>query len=354
MGGGGDFYDRDVTTSSLRTSSGATRVAEQALSRSSLDPSVSPKNRRLSCETEDPLVYACDVTGSMGILPKIIYDKWPGIVGQVAARKYLPDPQMSLAAVGDIQSDRAPLQMADFSVLRNLDRYFKSLWLEGNGGGQGQESYEMTAYYYAYLCDLPNVKIPIFLFTGDEGFRDTLYADDLRRHFGGEHKDTTAKQVFADLLKKFKGNVFLIHRYYDNSGSDKPTDESIVEQWRWLLGQRRIIFLPKGSDGDLAIGDITLGLYAIVSGARTLEQYLQDMRTRPLDLGQDVKYEPQSPERIAAVEKALQPLKNFKPVRAPSSKDKEEKKEDEDEELGPQPKAKTGPKGKKPKKDWKL
>ena len=309
MGGGGNFYDRDVTSKSYRSSSGATDVSEQALSSIGVDPMFLPKNRKLTCEAKNPLVYAFDVTGSMGNLPKIIYDKWPGIVGQIIARKYLPDPQMSLAAVGDIVSDRAPQQMADFSALRNLDRYFKRIYIEGNGGGQGVESYEMTAYYYAYLCDMPNAENPICLFTGDEGFREELYADDLREHFGGEHKDTTAKKVFEDLIKKFKGNVFLIHRYYSTNGSD----ESIVSMWRRVLGQSRIIFLPR--EDDLAIGDITLGLYAVVSGARTVAQYLEDMKTRPLNLGENVKYEPQSPERIQLVEKALQPLKNFIPLK---------------------------------------
>ena len=82
------------------------------------------------------------------------------------------------------------------------------------------------------------------------------------------------------------------------------------------MDKERVIRLPD----DLAIGDITLGIYAIVSGARTLEQYLEDMRTRPLDLGEGVKYEPQTPERIRQTKEALEPLKGFKPV---SANDKE-------------------------------
>ncbi|MBI4120724.1 MAG: hypothetical protein HY457_00505 [Parcubacteria group bacterium] len=311
MGGSGTYYDgRDVTSKALRVAGGFTTVAQRDLSRSSVDASLLPKDRKLICEAKDPLVYFFDVTGSMGKLPKIIYDKWPGIVGQIVARRYLLDPQMSLAAVGDTTSDDAPLQMADFSVLRNLDRFFKKIYFEGKGGAQHLESYEVAAYFYAYLCDFPNAETPICLFTGDEGFREELYADDLCKHFGGQHKDTTANNVFRDLLKKFKGNVLLIHRYYPDG-----KDSEIVRQWRRVLGEDRVILMPKGDEGDLAIGDITLGVYAVVSGARTLPQYLEDMRTRPLNLGQDVEYEPQSPERIRQVEKALEPLKNWKPVK---------------------------------------
>ncbi|OHB21676.1 MAG: hypothetical protein A2939_04800 [Parcubacteria group bacterium RIFCSPLOWO2_01_FULL_48_18] len=312
MGGGGDYYGRDVTDKRYRSASGASNMAERELSRASIDTSFLPKNRRLECNALNPLVYAFDETGSMDKLPKIIYDKWPGIVGQIVARKYLSDPQMSLAAIGDITSDTAPIQIAPFSALRNLDRYFRNIYFEGNGGGQSQESYEMMAYYYAYLCDIPKAENPIFLFTGDEGFREKLFAYDLFEHFGGEHKETTAKKVFDDLLKKFKGNAFLIHRYYPGG-----KDPSIVRQWEGALGKERIIRMPEGESGDLAIGDITLGVYAIVSGGRTLEQYLEDMRTRPLDLGTDIEYEPQTPARIRDVAKALKPLENFRPVKAP-------------------------------------
>ena len=112
-----------------------------------------------------------------------------------------------------------------------------------------------------------------------------------------------------------------------------------------------MILLPQGKDGDLAIGDVTLGVYAIVSGARTLAQYLDDMRTRPLDLAKDVQYEPQSPERIAAVEKALQPLKDFTPVAAaePAPAGGTEKKtaKKEPSMTEPEPRKKTG-------QDWKV
>lgn len=321
MGGGGSYYDRDVTSRAYRSSSGVSTVAQRELSQASIEKAFLPKGRKLVCKARDPQVYIFDVTGSMQNLPKIIYDKWPGIVGQVAARQYLADPELSLAAVGDITSDDAPLQMADFSALRNLDRHFKKIYFEGAGGAQHVESYEVAAYFYAYLCEFPKAEVPICLITGDEGFREELFAADLTEHFGGTHKDTSAAKVFKDLIEKFKGNVFLIHRYYEGRFSDAD----IVRQWTKVLGEQRVIRMPRGTEGDLAIGDITLGVYAVVSGARTLEQYLEDMRTRPLDLGEGVKYEPQSPERIRQVAEALSPLKGFTPVRrksAPSKKPK--------------------------------
>jgi|SRR3989344_965662 len=316
MGGGGSYYDRDVTRTSLRSAStGVSSVAERELDQKKMDKGLLPLNRRLTCTARNPLVYNFDETGSMGNLPKIIWDKWPGIVGQIVARKYLPDPEMSVSATGDIRSDDSPLQICDFSPLRNLDKWLKRIHFEGNGGGQGSESYEMNAYFYAYLCDMPKAENPIYLMTGDEACVPQLYSRDLVEHFGGKHEGTTARDVYKDLLVKFKDNVFRVQRAYRSEGREGWTQKSIVEQWESLIGAERVIHLPE----DLAIGDVTLGIYAIVSGARTLKQYLEDMRTRPLDLGEDVKYERQSPERIRDVERALQPLKDFKPVKSANS-----------------------------------
>jgi len=347
MGGGGSYYDRDVTDKKLRSSAtGVSSKAELELNQARMDPALLPKDRRLVCKAANPLVFDADVTGSVGNLPKItFYDKWPGIVGQVVARKYLADPQMSIAATGDIRSDASPLQMADFSPLRNLDKWLKRIHFEGGGGGQGSESYGMTAYYYAYLCDMPNAVNPIYIISGDEACVEELFADDLREHFGGNPEATTATKVFADLLKKFKGNVFRIHRQYNGTGSEGWSNATILRQWEKLLGKERVIRLPE----DLAIGDITLGVYAIVSGACTLAQYLEDMRTRPLDLGEGVKYEPQSPERIRQVEEALQPLKDFKPVKG-AGDPKPEAKAAPNKKT---PAAKKGA-GEKKKPGWKL
>ena len=140
MGGGGSYYDRDVQDGYSRGSSGFSTDAAEKMGRQSADPGLLPKDRTLTCTARCPVVYAFDVTGSMGNLPRIIYDKMPLIAGQIAECGYLIDPQISLAAIGDILSDDAPLQIAEFSLIRKLDDWLQRIWLEGNGGGQARES----------------------------------------------------------------------------------------------------------------------------------------------------------------------------------------------------------------------
>jgi hypothetical protein len=296
MGGGGSYYDRDVTDGYDRGGGGFSPAAQEKMGRRAADPGLLPKDRVLACSAKCPVVYAFDVTGSMGNLPKIIFDKMPMMAGQITECGYLRDPQMSLAAIGDILSDQAPIQIAEFSLIRKLDDWLQRIWLEGNGGGQSQESYEYTAYYYARMCTLTDAEAPFFIITGDEGFRETLYGSDLTRHFGGKHENTEAVDVFAELKKKFKGNVFLIRRRYSGEDNDK-----IQSQWEKLLGKEYVI--PLGS--DQAIADVTLGLFALMSGTRTLDEYLDDLKTK--------RAVAQTDERIAEVRNSLQLVATLKP-----------------------------------------
>jgi hypothetical protein len=299
MGGGGSYYDRDINDGYQRTAQGFTQAADEAMGRRSADPGLLPLNRKLECTAKCPVVYAFDVTGSMGTLPKIIYDKMPLIAGQIAECGYLRDPEVSLAAVGDIQSDQAPIQIAEFSIIRKLDDWLERIWLEGNGGGQARESYEFTAYFYARMVEIPQAESPFFVITGDEGFRETLYASDLTRVFGGDRKTVEAAEIFAELKKKFKNNVFLIRRKYGGS-----EDGVIQEQWERALGKEFVVPLIS----DQAIADVTLGVFALMSGTRTLDEYLDDLKTK--------RAVPQTDERIAEVRASLSRLNP--PKKAPA------------------------------------
>lgn len=302
MGGGGAYYDRDTRDNYKRNSSGVSQAAETRMARRSIDAALLPSQRRIVSNSKSPVGYAFDVTGSMDNLPKIIYDKMPLLAGQIVENKYLSDPAFSLAAVGDVASDTAPIQVAEFSEIRQLDNWLERLWLEEGGGGQAEESYEFTAYFYARYCEMPNAVTPFFLFTGDEAFRETLYANELRQHFGGEHRNIGAAEVFEELKKKFKGNVFLVHRRYPGNRNG-ISDPVIVKRWQSVLGPERVIILPS----DQAIADVTLGVFALMTGARTLEEYLEDMITK--------REVAQTKERIAEVREALLPLTAIVPVK---------------------------------------
>lgn len=298
MGGGGAYYHRDTSDGYARSSAGVSVAAEQLMSQKHVDPGVLPKNRRIASKAKSPVVYIFDDTGSMGNLPKIIADKMPMIAGQTVQNGYLTDVELSLAAVGDIQFDHAPVQIGDFTQMKLLDDWLKRLWIEHGGGSNDVESYEFMAYFYARYCDFSNAVTPICLFTADEGISQILYKSDLERIFGGTHETISTVDVFKELDRKFKGNVFLIHKYYGHG------DAKALSGWQQCLGDKRIIRLGT----DQSIADLTLGLFALVAGTRTLDAYLDDMVT--------MRARAQTAGRIEEVRKALTPLVVYLQARA--------------------------------------
>jgi hypothetical protein len=296
---GGGYYDRDVgsTTSTDKKDfdySAYTPSAQKAMSRREMDWSLLPRNRQLTCANENPIVVAIDVTGSMGDWSKIIWDKMPMFYGQLLIQGYLKDPSLSFAAIGDAMCDKAPLQVCDFAQGNELDEWLSKIWLEGGGGGQHFESYELAAYFYARHTTLQKPTLPFFFFTGDEGFYPAIKAPTIQNHFGDASSETMlAKTAFAELKEKF--NVFLLHKDYG------VRDKVIVDQWSEVLGKERILVLPEPK----AVVDVMLGAIALMSETRDLETYAADLKNRE-----------QTNERIELVQKSLAPLSQqikFKP-----------------------------------------
>lgn len=316
MGGGGSYYDRDTTPKAqIRKDVGFSAAAEKDLSRSGLDPSVFPGNRRLICNSKNPIVISFDKTGSMQRAPLISWDKAPMASRELSTQGYVEEPEVCISAIGDMGYDRAVIQVCEFAVPRLLGKEFKKIWLESNsGGGNATESYELMAYFFARRFDMPNAETPFFFFVGDEGFEEQLYASDIQRYIDGGHENTKSRTIFAELQQKFKGNVFLVNRNcLESYGME--ADRRIVSQWESVLGKDKIIKVIPDEDiietqkrgenslqkvmveGDRAIIDIVLGVIALTTGSRTLEEYLKDMEARE-----------QTDARCALVKKALDPL----------------------------------------------
>ncbi|PIR94167.1 hypothetical protein COT97_02725 [Candidatus Falkowbacteria bacterium CG10_big_fil_rev_8_21_14_0_10_39_11] len=292
-----DSYDRDVTPRSYRTSSGTSRVAQKELTRKNVKPELLPRDRRLVCEAEAPVAVRQDDTGSLGNGVLMFFDKAPLVSGQTM--RYLPGKvQISYGVVGDINSDDGPLQFNEFVDPKNLDPSLKACWLEKGGGAGYRESYEMAMYFDAYMLELPNAKFPLHIIVGDEAFYVDLLTADLKEHFGGSPQRTNVEAVFARLEEKFMGNVFHIHLPYGRGRENNI----ILNEWTNLYGKNRVLCL----DNYLAVTDTMLGILAIMSGERTLDEYCRDMAMKAP--GDPILDRDQSPSRIAEVRKALSVL----------------------------------------------
>jgi hypothetical protein len=90
-----------------------------------------------------------DVTGSMGRVPRIVQENLCQLMDLLLEKKYLAHPQILIGGIGDATCDRAPLQIGQFESGIEIDRDLAKLWLEGGGGGQKTESYELAMYFMA-------------------------------------------------------------------------------------------------------------------------------------------------------------------------------------------------------------
>lgn len=119
------------------------------------------------------IVFALDVTGSMGDIPHHLATKELPTFMKLVTACGIPDPQLMFMAIGDARSDRAPLQVGQFeSTAELMDQWLTWTWLEGGGGGSGEESYELAFYTAAQHTDLDcwtkRKKRGYLFMTGDE------------------------------------------------------------------------------------------------------------------------------------------------------------------------------------------
>lgn len=281
-------YDRDVYSGSSfggGSNWGASNISSAKLSSSTLDSLLNPKNKILRSKSKHPIIIMLDVTGSNINFARIVYDKMPMLYTQIEEKKYFDDFEISVCAVGDATSDKYPLQIADFAKGIEIDTWMEKLVLEGNGGGQEKESYQLAAHYLAKKTEFgPNSK-PIVFFIGDEEPYPEVSKDEAKE-FEIPYSEPT--NGFSELRRVVNDNVYMFLNKY--SGSEyRP---GFVKTWSKLLAPEHVIKIEE----EKAIVDQMLGTIAIIAG-KNLQTYALDMKNRG-----------QSQKRIEEVTKLLSNL----------------------------------------------
>lgn len=204
------------------------------------------------------LIVVTDVTGSMGTWPGVMFSKLPYLRHELGT--YLgQDAKLVLAAVGDGYSDDYPLQIKEpAATFEEAKSALEGLVIEGGGGGQTKESYELAA---AYFADVPNVSRsvrPVLVFIADEHPYESVDAAQLSKlGLGNKITARSTKEIFDTLNSMYE--VFLIHKPY--TSSSEVTD-SVRAAWRGLLPAEHVIPL----DAPERVVDVLFGILAAASG----------------------------------------------------------------------------------------
>lgn len=218
---------------------------EQVFQQTKCHPLMDPKGVtfRESRDTADhpqslAIAFALDVTGSMGGIPADLAKKELPEFMRILGECKVPDPQLLFLAVGDATSDRAPLQVGQFeSTAELMDQWLTWTYLEGNGGGQNTESYELALYFLAAHtsidCFEKRKKRGYIFMTGDELPYPAVSKKQVDGICGNAPEDDIPTENVIATVAKTYHPFFLI--------PDPERRARCERRWRDLLGDYVIV-----------------------------------------------------------------------------------------------------------------
>ena len=261
-------YSHDAHAALLQTRSGMS--PNEVFAQRGCHALMNPKGVRVR-ESRDSIdhphslgvVFALDVTGSMGDIPQLLATQQLPTFMKVILDCGITDPQLMFMAIGDANSDGAPLQVGQFeSSAELMDQWLTRSYLEGGGGGSGEESYELGLYFVAQHIEMDcmvrrNTRGYLFM-TGDELPYPTLSRHIVDSIIGDRlDDDLRVDELIAELQTSFHPFFLVPHPHRATRCGAR---------WRELLGDNMIV-LDDPSDvcwASAAIMVLTEGLVADV------------------------------------------------------------------------------------------
>jgi hypothetical protein len=218
------------------------------------------------------ILLMLDVTGSMGRVIKAIHEGLPKLMGLLLRKNYIVDPQILSMAVGDATCDRVSLQVGQFESGVEMEGDLSRLFIEGGGGGQNTESYELGAYVAARKtaldCFEKRGKQGYAFIMGDELPYPRVKRSEVARLIGDPlEADLTAEQIFTEMQAKY-------HTFYI-----LPTDASnggnatILNRWRALINPQHVLQLADAN----AIAELIATQIGLFEGTTDFEAVHHDL-----------------------------------------------------------------------------
>jgi hypothetical protein len=276
-----DVYD---AAARFRAASGTSAFAHSDSGATEVHPALDPygvmyRESRDSAEHPRSVAIAVlfDVTGSMGSVPRTLQAKLPQLLGLLLRKGYATDPHILFGAIGDATCDRAPLQIGQFESDNRMDDDLGRILLEGGGGGQKTESYELALYFMARHtaidCHEKRGKRGYLFLIGDEMAYKRVKRTEARAVIGDElREDVPLAVLIAEVTRKWDTYYIL------PAGASYVGDDEVLGSWRSLLGQNVIELADLNAVCETIALTIGLGEDAI-----SMDEGLADLS----DLGSD-------------------------------------------------------------------
>jgi len=158
-------------------------------------------------------------------------------------RKPVADPHIMCCGIGDVtMGDSAPLQATQFEADIRIAEQLAKIWLEGGGGGNRCESYNLPWYLAAMHttidCFEKRGKKGYLFTVGDEEPPKVLTRDEIATVFGTKPQ---ADIKTEDLLTMVSRNYEVFHLMVAEGSHMRNSRDTVVSKWTALLGQRAMI-----------------------------------------------------------------------------------------------------------------
>lgn len=217
-----------------------------------------------------PIIIATDVTGSMGELAGIIARKGLGtLFEEILKRSPVTNPHMMFMAIGDANCDSAPLQVSQFEADNRIVEQLADTYIEGGGGGNAHESYELP-WYFAANHTVHDSLIKRgkrgYLFTvGDEPIGPGLTKEQIKRFIDdGVERDFSSAEAL-DMAKR----MYDCYHIIINAGYAASAMAQVKKTWEPLMGQHLVVLddYTKLSETIVSIIEVAEGRDAVASAA---------------------------------------------------------------------------------------
>ncbi len=238
-----DVYD---AAARFRKATGASAFGHTDSGATSTHPALDPRGVTMR-ESRDsaehpqsvPIAVLFDVTGSMRAVPRVLQAKLPQLLGLLLRKGYVSDPQIMFGAIGDATCDRAPLQVGQFESDNRMDDDLGRILLEGGGGGQKTESYELAMYFMARHtatdCFDKRGRRGYLFIIGDEMAYPRVKRSEVRDWIGdGLESDIPLADMVTELTRRWDTYYIL------PEGASYVGDSQVLGFWRDVLGQNVI------------------------------------------------------------------------------------------------------------------
>lgn len=259
-----DSYATYATTTNYRTASRA-EVFSNNYMPVGLDPS--KITLRESCDSENnpssrPIILALDVTGSMGeYAEKIAKDCLPELIGAIIEQSPVRDPHIMFMGVGDVRSDTCPLQVSQFEADIKILETLRTIYLEGRGGGNSTESYDLPWYFAAHKTaidcfDKRQEKGFLFTFGDEEAPNEPLADAHLAKVFGGQNWPSAG--TTSELLSKAKEKYQVFHVVIEQGSHCHSHKLQVRGSWTELMGPNVLFLKDANNLTELVVATIKI------------------------------------------------------------------------------------------------